>query len=124
MDRAQYDAFTQRLHASLEADGRVLGLVAMGSMSGELPEADAYSDHDFFVVVRTGEQERMRTDLSWLPDAGEIVLAFRETAHGVKVVYRSGLQVPRCPAEAPVRDAVAVLSIPSRSGRRPFRLPC
>ena len=90
MDRAQYDAFTQRLRASLEADGRVLGLVAMGSMSGELPEADAYSDHDFFVVVRTGEQERMRTDLSWLPDAGEIVLAFRETAHGVKVVYRSG----------------------------------
>ena len=54
MDRAQYDAFTERLRASLEGDGRVLGLVALGSMSGEPPAADQYSDHDFFAVVRSG----------------------------------------------------------------------
>ena len=90
MDRAQYDAFTGKLRASLDEDQRVLGLVALGSMSGEPPEPDAYSDHDFFLIVRSGEQEQMRNDLSWLPDAGEITLAFRETAHGVKAVYRSG----------------------------------
>jgi hypothetical protein len=90
MDRARYEAFTERLRASLDGDGRVLGLVASGSMSGEPPQADAYSDHDFFVVVRPGEQERMRTGLSWLPDAEQIVLPYRETEHGVKVIYRSG----------------------------------
>src|SRR5207253_10826009 len=71
----------------LAADERVLGLVALGSMSGE-PPPDQWSDHDFFVISRPGEQERMRTELSWLPDGEEIVLAYRETAHGVKVLYR------------------------------------
>ena len=88
MRREEYDRFTEELRARLEPDPRVLGLVALGSMSGEPPAADEWSDHDFFVVMRPGEQERMRNDLSWLPRAGEIALAFRETAHGVKALYR------------------------------------
>jgi len=88
MRRDEYDRFTDQLRARLEPDPRVLGLVALGSMSGEPPLPDEWSDHDFFVVTRPGEQERMRNDLSWLPRAGEIVLAFRETEHGVKAVYR------------------------------------
>lgn len=84
-----YDRFTERLRERLAADERVLGLVALGSMSGEAPEADEWSDHDFFVITRPGEQERMRTDLSWLPDADQIAFAYRETAHGVKALYRS-----------------------------------
>src|SRR2546425_10797453 len=87
MDRTAYDRFSERLHQRLAADERVLGLVAMGSMSGE-PPPDQWSDHDFFVITRPGEQERMRTGLSWLPDGEQIVLAYRETAHGVKVLYR------------------------------------
>lgn len=87
MRREEYERFTRELRARLEPDPRVLGLVALGSMSGELPPPDEWSDHDFFVVTRPGEQERMREDLSWLPHAGEIVLAFRETAHGVKAIY-------------------------------------
>jgi lincosamide nucleotidyltransferase len=90
MERAEYDRFTARLRASLEGDGRVLGLVALGSMSGEPPEADAWSDHDFFVVTRPGEQEEMRTHLDWLPDPGTIAFHYRETAHGVSAIYRSG----------------------------------
>src|SRR5262249_12799853 len=86
--RTAFDEFTQALRRRLESDPRVLGLVALGSMSGELPEPDEWSDHDFFVVTRQGEQERMRNELSWLPRAQEIVLAFRETAHGVKALYR------------------------------------
>src|SRR5207237_5609069 len=88
MDRTAYDRFSERLHQRLAADERVLGLVALGSMSGE-PAPDEWSDHDFFVITRAGEQERMRTDLSWLADAGQIVLSYRETAHGVKVLYRN-----------------------------------
>jgi hypothetical protein len=58
-------------------------------MSGEPPEADQWSDHDFFVITRPGEQERMRNDLSWLPDADQIAFAYRETGHGVKALYGS-----------------------------------
>jgi hypothetical protein len=88
MDRDAYDRFSERLRERLAADERVLGLVALGSMSGD-PQPDRWSDHDFFVISRPGEQERMRTDLSWLPDGDQIVLAYRETAHGVRVLYRT-----------------------------------
>ena len=88
MRRDDYDRFTQELSDRLEGDPRVLGLVALGSMSGTPPPPDEWSDHDFFVVTRPDEQERMRNDLSWLPRAREIVLAVRETAHGVKALYR------------------------------------
>lgn len=83
-------AFTARLVAHLGADPEVLGVVTLGSTSGLPPGPDAFSDHDFFAVVRTGAQERFRADLSWMPDPGEIALSFRETAHGLKVLYRSG----------------------------------
>ncbi|MCM2333771.1 MAG: hypothetical protein NDI82_07470, partial [Anaeromyxobacteraceae bacterium] len=82
--------FTARLVARLAADPDVLGVVTLGSTSGLPPAPDAFSDHDFFVVVRPGAQERLRADLGWLPDPGEVVLAFRETAHGLKVLYRGG----------------------------------
>lgn len=82
--------FTARLVARLAADPEVVGVVLLGSTSGLPPGPDAFSDHDFFAVVRPGAQERLRSDLSWLPDAGEVALAFRETAHGLKVLYRSG----------------------------------
>jgi hypothetical protein len=90
MDAAAYQELTHRLLARLEAEPRVLGLVALGSMSGEPPLPDAFSDHDFFVVVEPGAQERLRTDLAWLPDAPEVALAFRETAHGLKVLWANG----------------------------------
>ncbi|MES1246605.1 MAG: hypothetical protein ABUS54_02900, partial [Actinomycetota bacterium] len=64
----------------------MLALVAVGSMAERDSSPDAWSDHDFFVIAKPGEQERLRSQLGWLPEAGRIVLAFRETAHGVKVV--------------------------------------
>lgn len=86
----EYQKFTQRLTANLEADERVLGLVALGSMAARDYQPDRWSDHDFFVVVPPGAQDTFRSDLGWLPDAGQVALAFRETAHGLKVIYRSG----------------------------------
>lgn len=90
MDPAAFQAYTDRLVARVEAEADVLGLVALGSTSGLPPGPDAFSDHDLFLVVRPGAQERYRARLDWLPDAGELALAFRETAHGVKALYASG----------------------------------
>ena len=83
-------AFTTALLKRLELDPDVLGVVLLGSSSGVPPLPDGFSDHDLFVVVRPGAQERFRADLGWLPNATELVLAFRETAHGVRALDRSG----------------------------------
>ena len=90
MELEAYREYTRALLRGLEADARVLGLVALGSMAeqGELP--DAHSDHDFFVVTAPGAQEALRRDLGWLPDAGRVAHAFRETAHGLKALYDGG----------------------------------
>jgi hypothetical protein len=85
-----YQAFTARLLETAAAAPDVLGLVALGSMSGLPPAADAFSDHDFFLVTVPGAQERWRASTGWLPGAGEVVLSFRETAHGVKALWASG----------------------------------
>ena len=90
MDAAAYAAFTDLLARRLDADPRVVGLVALGSTFGEGTPPDAFFDHDFFVVTHPGEEERYRKDLSWLPRADRIVLAHRETEHGLKVVLDDG----------------------------------
>ena len=90
MDPAAYARFTAALTARLAEDPDVLGLVALGSMSGDPPGPDAWSDHDFFVVTRPGAQERLRADPAWLPDAARIVLWHRETAHGLKAIWDDG----------------------------------
>lgn len=86
---ANYHAFTEQLTATLTADPRVLGLVALGSMAergGRKP--DPFSDHDFFVITPDGEA--MRATTSWLPHSERIALWFRETPHGCKAVYDDG----------------------------------
>lgn len=87
---SRHSAFTEALRARLAAEPDVLGLVALGSMSGLPPPPDAFSDHDFFVVVPEGRQERWRTELSWLPEPARIAFSFRETAHGLKVLWDDG----------------------------------
>jgi len=89
MNPKAYQAFTDTLVANLKADERVLGVVALGSMADE-SRRDAYSDHDFFVIVNSGSQELFRQNVSWLPDASNIVLNLRETEHGLKILYQSG----------------------------------
>jgi len=86
----EYELFARDLQERLSADPRVLGLVAVGSMArqGSLP--DRWSDHDFFVVVEPGTQESFRSNLGWVPRHDEIVLSFRETAHGVKAIFGDG----------------------------------
>jgi hypothetical protein len=83
--------FTREVLANLARESDVLGLVGLGSTSGLPPEPDQFSDHDLFVVTRPGAQQRYRSDLGWLPgSAGPVALSFRETAHGLKVLFGSG----------------------------------
>ncbi len=86
------DPFISALVLTLAADSRVLGLVLAGS-SAQPERRDRWSDHDFLVITEDGTPEEYRTDLSWLPDSADIGIWFRETAHGLKVLYRSGLLV-------------------------------
>ena len=54
MEPPDIEAFTEGLVATLTADGRVLGLVALGSMAATDRSPDVWSDHDFWVVVVPG----------------------------------------------------------------------
>ncbi|WP_223634444.1 hypothetical protein [Corallococcus sp. EGB] len=90
MDSAAYQAFTTELTRAADADGRFRGLVALGSMAARDYAPDDFSDHDFFAIAWPGHAETSRQERGWLPRAESIALAFRETAHGFKVVYRDG----------------------------------
>jgi len=82
-------AFIEDLNRSAQENPDVLGLVLVGS-TAETFRADEWSDHDFFLVVKTGYGEKFRNDLTWLPASEEIAFSPRETDHGLKVVYRNG----------------------------------
>ena len=86
----EYHRYTGRLVAGLEDDDRVLGIVGLGSTARSGREPDSWSDHDVWIVVRDGEQERFRSHVGWLPDADQIAWWHRETEHGLSVIYRSG----------------------------------
>jgi hypothetical protein len=90
MNPEEHARFTDELLARVSALPQAVGLVALGSMSGEPPLADAFSDHDFFVVTQPGAQEHLRQDLSWLAAPERIALAYRETGHGVNVLLVDG----------------------------------
>lgn len=85
-----YAEFTRRLVDALERDERVLGLVALGSMAAIDYEPDEWSDHDFFVISRPGDQAALRESTAWLPDSERLVLHFAETDHGVKALWDDG----------------------------------
>ncbi|GAB4574618.1 MAG: hypothetical protein Kow0077_22110 [Anaerolineae bacterium] len=90
MNLHDYDTFSAELQATLEQDSRVLGLVAAGSMANTNHAPDAYSDHDFWIITRPGAQEHFRTTYDWLPYHERIILAFRETEHGLKLFFDFG----------------------------------
>lgn len=80
MDTESYRTFTRQLIASLDGRADVLGLVAVGSMAEQDTRPDAWSDHDFYVITRSGSQALYRNNHQWLPRAQEIVWSFPETA--------------------------------------------
>ncbi|MDP1720916.1 MAG: hypothetical protein Q8L08_07985 [Candidatus Nanopelagicaceae bacterium] len=81
--------YSKALTNACKSHSEIIGLVLVGS-TAETERVDAWSDHDFFVITPSGAQESLRTDLSWLPNSQSIAFSFRETEHGLKVVYDSG----------------------------------
>ena len=75
----KYEKFTDNLKEKLLNYNQVTGLVAVGSMSKKDHLPDEWSDHDFFVIVKSGYQKYFRENLSWLPDFENILLSFQET---------------------------------------------
>lgn len=90
MKYEHYQTFTDQLTANLQADDRVQGLAVFGSTANQSHPPDEWSDHDFFVITKSGVQEHFRTHFDWLPDHESIVLTVRETRHGLKVLYANG----------------------------------
>lgn len=90
MQIADYQAYSEALLRSVTAMPQVIGLVAMGSMAATRRQPDIYSDHDFWVVTTDGQAEALRQSCAWLPPYREVVLCYKETEHGVKVVYDDG----------------------------------
>lgn len=89
MTPEQYERFSQVLIEKAAQIEDVLGVVFLGSAAAA-HRRDEWSDHDVFLVVKPGVQEHYRQELSWLPDTDQIVLRYRETAHGVTVIYEYG----------------------------------
>jgi hypothetical protein len=87
--RTSFTKYTEDLTEKCRNTPSVIGLVLVGSVA-DTARVDQWSDHDFFVITETGAQESLRQDLSWLPNFENIAFSFRETAHGLKVVYRTG----------------------------------
>lgn len=87
----EHQAFTRALEDRLAAQDGVLGLILLGSTAGTQHLPDEHSDHDFFVVVREGAQERYRAATDWLPPrSAGVLLHHRDTPHGARVIYRDG----------------------------------
>ncbi len=76
-------------HSLRETDG-AQALIGLGSVGLELDRIDAYSDLDFFVIVKTWTKQRFLKDLSWLA-VQPIVFAFQNTVDGYKALFDDGL---------------------------------
>lgn len=113
MDRRE--ALLERLDAiaaSLEADADGLALLGLGSVGRELERLDAWSDLDFFAIVRAGAKRRFIDGLSWLERAAPLAYAFKNTADGYKLLFHDGVF-----AEMAVFEPEELAGIPFAPGR-------
>lgn len=70
---------------------RFTGLVLLGSSSpAAAHRRDEWSDHDFFMLARPGDEAAVRDVASWLPDPERLVLVAREGEIGFAAVYDDG----------------------------------
>ena len=68
-----------------------LALIGLGSVGLELDRLDAFSDLDFFVIVKPGSKKEYLDDLSWLTAVSPTAYYFQNTADGFKLLYQDGV---------------------------------
>jgi hypothetical protein len=105
----------ERLEAigqSVAGTGRGLAVIGLGSVGAELDRLDAYSDLDFFVIVRPGAKRNFLDSLFWLEDTAPVAYAFMNTPDGYKLLFEDGIF-----AEMAVFEADELARIPFTGGR-------
>lgn len=90
MQPEHYQAYLRALVQTLDAMPQVIGMVAAGSTASINRQPDAYSDHDFWVITHAGAAEPLRNSTDWLPPYLPIVVFYRETEHGSKIIFEDG----------------------------------
>lgn len=88
MEPAAYAEYLERLVVTLAADERVLGALALGDTARG--GAGEWSDHEVWVVAVPDADRALRSDPSWLPRSGHLVLWVRESPLGMRAVYDDG----------------------------------
>lgn len=79
------------LARELSARDDALALLALGSVGTETARLDAWSDLDFFVLVRDGAKARYIGNLDWLAAAHPVVWHFQNTVDGHKALMADGV---------------------------------
>lgn len=104
-----------RLTEVLRNDPDCLGLLALGS-AADISRMDAYSDLDFFVIVKDGSVDRFLDHDFWLSACAPVAYRFRNTSDGHKVLWEDGIY-----AEYAVFDVSTLAHIPYSPGRWCFK---
>lgn len=107
----------EAIGASLAQSGDALAFVAVGSSSAT-DRLDAYSDLDFFVVVRDGLKPRYVADLGWLEQVRPLAYSFQNTRDGFKALFDDGVF-----CEFAVFEAWELPGIPFAPGRIVWKAP-
>lgn len=89
MRNQEFEHFSTVLQQRLQLDEQVFALIALGSMA-EPQRADAWSDHDFWIITASGKDDELLADLSWLPNAEQIVAPIRQAPRYYTVLYANG----------------------------------
>jgi len=97
---------------SLSKRGDALALIGLGSVGTELHRLDAFSDLDFFVIVKAGSKARYIEELDWLTAVSPTAYYFPNTKDGYKLLYEDGIF-----CEFAVFEQSELATIPFAQGR-------
>ncbi len=87
-------ALLDRLDAigrSLAHHDDALALIGLGSVGVERERLDAYSDLDFYLVVRPGAKQRFFNNIDWLEAAAPVVFRYRGPGDGLHILFADGI---------------------------------
>ncbi|MDX1771176.1 MAG: hypothetical protein R3328_06590, partial [Planococcaceae bacterium] len=73
-----------------QTEGALL-LLGLGSVGIEVERLDAYSDIDFFVIVKPGFKPRFIDQLDWLEAVHPLGYSFQNTKDGHKILFEDGI---------------------------------
>lgn len=76
---------------SLESSGEAYALLGLGSAGPESARMDAYSDLDFFAIVKESRKSAFLADLGWLERVAPVAFRYRNTVDGYKAMFDDGV---------------------------------